>query len=311
MAIFDTILVPLDGSPLAETAVPYAAALARATGAQIVLLRVIEEMRPLYDVRRREVVWVDPAHPRQDLMSPEVLAPVAERLAADGLTVQSVVRLGDPRREILTEAGRYPAPIIVISSHGRGGLGRVVLGSVANRVLQMASCPVLVIRPRGAEAAPATVAFARIAVPVDGSALAEQALPIAVELARATGATLHLVRVAETFRDELPDESELSFRTPSFQAILEWFDQLEAEARTYLQETATRLQEQGLDVTWEVRSGNPWDQILAFSTEARPDLIVMTTHGRGGLARWFYGSVADKLLTQSAVPLLLIRAREQ
>lgn len=309
MARIGTIVVPFDGSQLAETALPYAAALAQATGAGIVLLRVIEEMRPFYDVLRREVVWVDPERPRQELLSPEMLGPAVERLARLGLQAQPVVRLGDPRKEILAEAERHADPIIVLASHGRGGLGRVLLGSVATRVLQLSTCPVLVVRARETDAQPAHVDFTRIAVPLDGSREAEQALPIARELARATGATLHLVRVAETFRHELPEDPGPAFLKPSYEAILQRFDQLEAEARDYLEATAKQLRAQGLSVTIEVRSGDPWDELLDYTRTAKPDLVVMTTHGRGGVARWFFGSVADRLLSHSDVPLLLIRVQ--
>lgn len=310
MTSIGTIVVPLDGSQLAETALPYAAALARAVGAEIVLLRVVEEMRPLYDARRREVVWVDPANPRQELLSPELLGAAVERLAGLGLKAQPVVRLGDPRKEILAEAEQHADPVIVLASHGRGGLGRVLLGSVATRVLQLSTCPVLVVRARETDAQPAHVAFTQIAVPLDGSREAEQALPIALDLVRATGATLQLVRVAETFRHELPEDPGPVLRTPSYEAILQRFDQMEAEARDYLQAMAEQLREQGLTVTVEVRSGDPWDELLDYTRTTRPDLMVMTTHGRGGVARWFFGSVADRLLTHSDVPLLLIRVRE-
>ena len=309
MTSIGTIVVPLDGSQLAETALPYAAALARATGAGIVLLRVIEEMRPYYDERRREVVWIDPMNPRQELLSPELLGAAVQRLAGLGLQAQTIVRLGDPRKEILAEAEQHADPVIVLASHGRGGLGRVLLGSVATRVLQLSTCPVLVVRARETDEQPAHVDFARIAVPLDGSREAEQALPIARDLARATGATLHLVRVAETFRHELPDDPGSILRTPSYEAILERFDQLEAEAREYLEATASQLREQGFRVTVEVRSGDPWDELLDYTRTSQPDLMVMTTHGRGGVARWFFGSVADRLLTHAHVPLLMIRVQ--
>lgn len=310
VASFDTIIVPLDGSALAEHAVPYAVALHRLTGARIVLLRVLEQMHPFYDPRRREVVWLDPERPRLDLMSEEILKPTVDRLAGQGITARPVVRLGDPRKEIVAEAAAQGQPLLVLASHGRGGLGRAWLGSVATRVVQTAPCPTLVIRPReeGAETLP-EVRFSRIAVPLDGSALAEQALPVAVALARAAGAALLLVRVAETYREELPPEPERSLIGPSLAGVLRQFEAMEDEAREYLRAVAGRLAAEPVSVEWEVRSGDPARALLAFLNETHPDLIVMTTHGRGGLARWFYGSVADRLLTSSQVPLLLIRAQ--
>ncbi len=308
MAIFQTIMVPLDGSQLAETAIPMAVTLSRVTGAEIVLLRVLEEMRPIYDTECREVIWVDPANPRLELLAPEILEPTVTRLTQEGLSVQAVIRLGDPRTEIIDEAERHPAPVIVMASHGRGGLSRVLLGSVATRVLQAAPCPVLIVRARAAGQQPETVTLKTITVPLDGSKLAEQALDIAAPLARAAGATLHLVRVAETYYEIVSPPPEV-FTQPIAKPTLEMFERLENEAEEYLAATAERLEQQSIPVTWEVLSGDPGKELLDYAERERPDLMVITTHGRGGLSRWFYGSIADKLVTASEVPVLLVRAR--
>ncbi len=332
MAIFQTIIVPLDGSQLAETAIPMAMTLSRVTGAEMVLLRVIEEMRPIYDAECREVIWVDPANPRleQELrhaltsggdviwidpanpqlehLAPAILEPTVTRLAQQELSVQAVIRLGDPRTEIIDEAERHPEPVIVMASRGRGGLSRLLLGSVATRVLQAAPCPLLIARARAAGQRPEAVTLTSIAVPLDGSELAEKALGIAAPLARAAGARLHLVRVAETYYEIVSPPSEV-FTQPIAKPTLEMFERLEREAEDYLAATAARLERQSIPVTWEVLSGDPGKELLDYVERERPDLMVITTHGRGGLSRWFYGSIADKLVTASEVPVLLIRAR--
>src|SRR5919199_1651394 len=127
MAIFETIIVPLDGLALAEAALPMAAAVTRVTGAEILLLRVFETMRPVYDAKCGEVIWVEPEHPRLELLEPEILEPAVSRLEQEGLPVQAVIRLGDPRTEIIAETERHPAPLIVMASHGRGVLSRILL----------------------------------------------------------------------------------------------------------------------------------------------------------------------------------------
>ena len=146
MAIFETIIVPLDGSALAEAALPMAAAVSRVTGAKILLLRVFETMRPVHDAKCGEVIWVEPKHPRLEILAPEILEPAVSRLEQDGLPVQAVIRLGEPRAKIIDEAERHLAPVIAMASHGQGGLSRILLGSVATRVLQGAPCPVLIVR---------------------------------------------------------------------------------------------------------------------------------------------------------------------
>ncbi len=308
MSPFQTILVPHDGSALADTALPYAVELTRATGASLELLRVLEELKPIYDRAGRQLIWIDPEDPRAELTSPDMLGTAASMLAEEGVDPKTIVRVGDPRKEIIAEAETLAQPLILLASHGRGGLTRMVMGSVASRVLQLSPCPVMLVPAREPEERPDHVSIQRITVPLDGSVLSEKALPYAVGLAQALDARLHLVRVAETYRDEVPETPPTIFTSPSYQAMLRQFEVLERECREYLEATATRLKAEAVEVTWESLSGDPWRQLLRYAERDDPDLIVMTTHGRGGLARWFYGSVADRLLTSARIPMLLIRS---
>jgi nucleotide-binding universal stress UspA family protein len=312
MAHFQTIVVPHDGSPLADRALPYAAALSRVSGGDVVLLRVLEELRPIYDEGAREIVWIDPSAPRAELESTDLLSAPRAWLSGQGVHSHAVVRVGEARHEIVAEAAAHPDATIVLGSHGRGGIGRVFLGSVATRVLQSAHCPVLLVRTHGRghpqELSP--VELRRVTVLLDGSALAEAVLPAALALAGA-GSTLHLVRVAETYRDELPPDPEHALAPPSYHAMLRRFVEIEDEARDYLESVAERLRAElpsETSVTWETLSGHPWRQVERYAERDRPDLIVMTTHGRGGITRWIFGSVADRLVTASDIPLLIVRS---
>ncbi|HVB65179.1 MAG TPA: universal stress protein [Nitrolancea sp.] len=308
MSLIGSVLLPHDGSPLADSTLPYAVELVRITGASLELLRVLEELKPIYDSGLRTLVWIDPAHPRAELVASEVLGPVVEKLMDQGLAAKTIVRVGDPRSEILDEAETLANPLILLASHGRSGLSRFVFGSVATRVLQTSQNPVMIVRAREAEEQPEAVSLKHIMVLLDGSDLSEKALPYAAELARDSGGQLHLVRVAETYRDELPDKPPHIFTAPSYQAMLEHFDELERQARDYLAGVATRLEGELLSVTSEVLSGDPFREIGKCSEREQPDLIVMTTHGRSGIARWFYGSVADRILTSTSTPVLLVRS---
>ena len=308
MSLIGSVLLPHDGSPLADSTLPYAVELVRITGASLELLRVLEELKPIYDSGLRTLVWIDPAHPRAELVASEVLGPVVEKLMDQGLVAKTVVRVGDPRSEILDEAETLANPLILLASHGRSGLSRFVFGSVATRVLQTSQNPVMIVRAREAEEQPEAVSLKHIMVLLDGSDLSEKALPYAAELARDSGGQLHLVRVAETYRDELPDKPPHIFTAPSYEAMLEHFDELEQQAREYLTGVATRLEGESLSVTSEVLSGDPVREIGKCSEREQPDLIVMTTHGRSGIARWFYGSVADRILTSTSTPVLLVRS---
>jgi len=296
MPLFETIVLPLDGSEPSESAIPYAAALAELTSAPIVVIHVLEEMHPVFDARRGEVVWISPDQSRVELEAPELLAEPIGRLRNDGLTVRAVFRLGDPDAEILAEVERWPAPLIVMASHGRGGLKRLLLGSVADRVVREAPAPVLVVPAASPSEQPVRVRFRTLLVPLDGSPLAEHALPAGMELARLARAGLTLVRVVDTHKGLAGgDEPE----------------QFEREAEAYLRQKAETLAgPPERTILWQVLSGEPGEQLRRFITARQPDLVVMVTRGRGGLGRWLLGSVAEDLLTSRAAPLLLLRARD-
>ncbi len=292
MPLFETIVLPLDGSEPSESALPYAAALAELTSAPIVVLHVLEEMRPVFDAHRGEVVWISPEQPRVELEAPELLEEPISRLRAAGLSVRPVFRLGDPAAEILAEVKRWPAPVVVLASHGRGGIERLVLGSVADRVAREAPGPVLVVPAVPTPEQLRRVEFRTILVPLDGSPLSEQALPVALELAPLARASLVLVRSAES---SPASDSGRSQR----------------EAEDYLRQVGEALARSATTpILRQVLSGDPAEQLSRFIASERPDLVVMATHGRSGLARWILGSVTERLLTGRVAPLLLLRARD-
>lgn len=296
MPLFETIILPLDGSEPSESALSYAAALSELTNSPLVVLHVLEEMRPVFDAYRSEVVWISPEQPRVELEAPELLEEPIGRLRAAGLTVRPVFRLGDPAAEILAEVELWPAPLVVMASHGRGGLERLLLGSVADRIVREAPVPVLVVPTVPPSEQPARVQLRTLLVPLNGSPLAEHALPAAMDLARLARARLTLVRVVNT-RKGLAGGDEL--------------EQFEREAEVYLRQKAETLAApSGRTILWHVLSGEPGEQLRRFITARQPDLVIMVTRGRGRLARWILGSVAEDLLTSRATPLLLLRARD-
>lgn len=145
--------------------------------------------------------------------------------------------------------------------------------------------------------------YERIVVPLDGSELAERALPTAEELARLTGAPLHIVRVVDLTRLEPYAAYGLA---PEFGAMATVLGDEDTAAREYLAATERALTERGVKVTSELRTGTAAREIIAL---ARPqDLVVMASHGRGGVARWFLGSVAEEVARQAPAPVLLVRA---
>lgn len=283
-----TVLVPLDGSELAEAALPYGRRLAEAFAAKLHLIRVVDIDAP-----------ADVAAAARDY-----LAKIAEGL---GQPAEIVVRYGDPAAEIIDLALELDDPAIVMTTHGRSGLGRWLYGSVADRVVRTAGIPVLLIRSSMPQRDPSTIRA--ILLPVDGSALSEAAIPYAVELARRFDATIHLVRVAET--PEIYSLLSVPAGPPTSAEVLNQLaQQLVETATTYANELGERLRGEGVRVEVHVLEGIAPEQLLAFERERQPDLVVMATHGRSGLSRVVFGSVAERLLREGTVPLLLIRPPE-
>lgn len=283
------ILVPLDGSALGETVLPCAEELARLTGAGVALVQIVEPFDPLRDLLPARVAEIEHAQQKAEAHVHDYLATVARQFGRAGVAVQIRVAVGDPADQIIQAAGN--ADLIAMSTHGHSGVGRWGLGSVAGTVLRDAPVPVLLLRADQTDII-ATGHPRRILVPLDGSDLAEQALPLATGLARRAGATLLLLRSVAW--PPVGGAGRLRHG--------------EEQARGYLAEVGQRLTRQGCAVGTSLRCDPAAEAILAAAMEQRADLIVMTTHGRGGLGRWAYGSVADRVLRGASVPVLLVRA---
>jgi nucleotide-binding universal stress UspA family protein len=221
-------------------------------------------------------------------------------LAGRDLVVDPVVREGEPRSALLDLADELDVDTIAMATHGRGGLTRAVLGSVAEYVVQHATIPVLLVRARDERPAPEP-GLDRLLVPLDGSALGERALGCAIELAR-PGSTVVLVRVERP--TATPDDEERAGADRGG-----YSDEGRPDATAYLGHVADRLAGIGLVCRTDVRCGRPGEQILEAARAHEADLIVMATHGRTGPARWMLGSVADEVARHADRPILLVSAR--
>jgi nucleotide-binding universal stress UspA family protein len=289
--MLQTILVPLDGSPLAERALPYATTLARRSGSRVVLVEAVQA-HPL--------PGADPGDAQAELTgrAEENLRGTASRLAADGVTAEPHVYDDDPVHAILDLAERQCADLIVMATHGRGGFGRMLYGSVADQVLRHATIPVLLV-PSIVDHAWPTDRPLRLLVPLDGSKLAEESLQSVELLAEAFEARPTLLRVVEPPTYPLYGDGY---------AYVPFDEDTElADARQYLNDQVGRLCQRGRQAEVSVAVGPP-ARIIAETARARgADVIVMSTHGHSGLSRLILGSVATSILRQTTVPLLLAR----
>lgn len=316
--MYSTLLVPLDGSPFAEQALPVAASLARRHGATLHLVTVHSPLiRPL-DVQGAPVY--DPrfdTERRRELES--YLTGVAARVAAAGdlRATHALVQGTSAAAAIATEAGASGAGLVVLTTHGRGGFSRVWLGSVATELLRESPVPMLVVRGDEGATERADVSAAptgdevpgelsHVLVPLDGSALAEAALEPALALIRPASGRCTLLRVVRVGDTMLPYDQ--TFWT---QAEREEMEARQAEARAYVDEVVTRLRADGVEavgvVTLEPDAARA---ILRVADEQGAEVIAMSTNARTGLSRAVLGSATDKVIRACACPVLVVRPGE-
>lgn len=297
------IAVPLDGSPQAEHALPVAVTLARRVGARIEVVVVHEPTlvphgghgAPFVD-RRLDAEVKTTLHRYADT--------IRERLAdrKHQVTVDAVLLEGPPAEAIAGYATEAKPDVVVMTTHGRGGLSRLWLGSVADGLLRRIRVPVLLVRPaRRGPASPAARGFARVLVAVDGERGSEEAISTAVALTGVGKVSYTLLQVVMPFH---PIVRSFTSRAEYKQDTL----QQRSLAEAYLNTLAGRWRSRGLRVNSATCVDiQPARGITAFAREAQADLIVLATHGRGPLGRFLLGSVADKVLRTASIPVLLCR----
>ena len=282
------ILFPTDGSDAAEETLDYALDVAAAHDATLHLLHVADTNQDSLTRLGGEVVDV------LERAGGGIVEAAAERADERGVSTSTSVLQGDPSMTIVDYVAEYDVDLVVMPTHGRRGLSRLLLGSVTERVVGAVDVPVVVVTPDEG------VAFVyppeRILVATDGSAAAEEALESAVALARATGASLHLLHVVET--------ASLGFDVRSVVAG----DDLDAAGRTLLAEAASTVEAAGVDsVTTELTHGRPHREIRASIEAHDIDLLALGVHGETDFSRSVLGGVTTKVIRGSPVPVLLRR----
>jgi nucleotide-binding universal stress UspA family protein len=303
--MFRKILVPLDRSSLAEQAIGFAASIARESGATIDLV-LVHEALPFAGYA--DLPWDVAPGAEQTYV-----AAIVEELASGAkVTASSAVLHGSPAEMICRHAGQVNADLIVMTSHGRTGFSRAWLGSVADAVMRNAAVPVLILRPERSDG-PRLVTphkIDHVLVPLDGSTLAASVVPAATDLARATHASIVLLRVSPVVPTVMPVEPTLPVTSVPFVPDLTATQQLFDDATRELDTVARNLHEQtGIAVEARVVESATAAAAIVGAVDAEHDIVAMSTHGRGA-SRWLVGSVADKVLRSSTVPVLLYRPAE-
>jgi nucleotide-binding universal stress UspA family protein len=297
--MYTKMLIPLDGSQVAEQVLPYARFLAKELAIPVNLLQVI-------DPDGLEL-WVDPEHGRyidtilDDLTesSRAYLEKIAQSIPAT--SVQCLVEKGKAEEVLIERAATDGDSLMVMATHGRSGMQRWLLGSVADKVLHGASNHVLLIRATEQGKTAGEAVLKTVVVPLDGSPLAEQVLPHVADLARRLGLQVVLTRAYALPPTMAPD----AYGTYTEEMI----NQLEADARSYLLAKVEGLKEKGIEnVTAAVDLGYGAEEIIKLGRQTPDNFIAMCSHGRSGIRRWLLGSVTERVVRHSGDPVLIIRA---
>ena len=296
--MFDNILVPLDRSDLAECVLPHAVAIARAFQSQVTLLSVLER-----DTRLDSMYGVDPLEWRiRKAEAESYLRNLSERLQKAGLPLNRRTVEGEAAEQIIDFAHNSGTNLIILSSHGRGGLTGWNVGSVVQKIVMRARTSIMIVRAHQCESADlADLHYRRLLVPMDGSLRAEWVWPLATTLARAEGAEILLAHVVKP--------PEMPRRLPPTAEDTELADRVvrrnQEEARRYVDELRSRMPS---SVRERVLVGDHVPATLhRLADEEGVDLVVLSAHGYSGGTRFLYGGVVISFIIYGSTPVLIVQ----
>jgi len=287
--MYEKILVPLDGSKLAEESLPCAEELARKIGSQLTLISVL-----LFGNESDE----DQYHHLHQFYIQEMAKTMKEK----AIKVKSVIVTGDPAEQIIDYADKKNIDLIIMGTRGRSAFKRWVLGSVADKVVSATSCPVAFISSEDAEAGVRGRKILRKALVVlDGTAESEVVIPYAEELASKLDMEVSLLQLVEQAYEYYAGAQDFSHVPVSKEKM----NSIKAKARRHLRKLANLLEGKGITVTVKVMRGNSAETIIKVASKIDADLLAMATRGRPGISRWIFGSVRDEIVNIGNTLVLL------
>ena len=296
--MYSRMLIPLDGSQTAEKVLPYARGLARSLKIPVELMAVTV----IVTLTPGKAQYLDTLVDAAILRNQEYLQKILQTFT--GVSVDYTVEGGVPDEAIIMKAARDQGTLIAMATHGRSGVKRWLLGSVAEKVLRGSSNPVLLIRADEEAKSEGEITLKQLIVALDGSELAEAVLPSVAELAKAINLKVTLLRsytlppIIGGYEGYIPNLDLNKLKTES-----------EKDAVSYLDNKVQQLRNQGLnDVTPLASEGEAAETIIELARRSPNSLIAMCTHGRSGVMRWMLGSVTEKVVRHSGDPVLVIRA---
>lgn len=294
------IVCPTDFSDFSQRALDHALALARWYGSEVSVLHTIPRvlMPPEFYPYLQEPVTPDPEVRERALAE---LGRFVRHAREDGITAEIRLEEGDPVEEILKLTERLPGDLVVMGTHGRRGFERWVLGSVAEKVLRMAKCPVLTV-PMNPDVKdePEKVLFKKILCPIDFSSCSIKALEFALSLAEEADGKLTLIHVLESVFEDAGDMAAL--------AVSDYRDYMERNARERLEQAVPAEARQWCESEAIIASGRSYQRILKYAREREADLIVMGVQGRSAVDLMLFGSTTQHVVRAAECPVLTIRS---
>lgn len=291
--MYNKILVPLDGSELAEVTLWYAARLTGRLRASLTLVYVTQPdeltSRHMYECYLQDTVVKVKAEAEK----------INSGIKAGDITVDYMILKGDPAEEIIDYADKSKTDLIILSTQGKSGIKRWAMGNVANKVVGNTRKQVLLIRAKGAQSDVFKDSLTKVLVPVDGSPESESILHFVTYLASRLELEMTLLHMWASSTDSYPTKE-----------MLDRDERMRKQEKAYIEKLGARLSKQGLRVNTvytEVFPGNEAGEIIKLSEEGQFSMVAMATHGRSGVGRWIFGSNANKVLNEGHTPLLLVR----
>jgi nucleotide-binding universal stress UspA family protein len=300
--MFKSILIPLDGSKLAEAAINPAVSLSQTLHAPITLLHIIEKDAP------QEV------HSEHHLTRADEAVTYLDNLAVQARVNQVEVKthvhsaeVKDVAASIIEHAAKEFTPdLIVMCAHGKTGMRELVFGNIAQKVLAGGETPLLLIQPETSD--PQPFSLRKIFVPLDSESKHDESLSYASELAKTFGAGLYLLTVIPTFNKLTGQEATVSNLMPA--AASAYLDILEDSAREHLQTHLDEFLQAGINTDAEVSRGDPAELIAATAARVGADMIVLSTHRKAGMRAFWARSVAPNVARKTRIPIMLVPLKE-
>lgn len=302
--MFSKIVLPLDGSPVAEIALPSARALAQGLNLPVTLLSVIDLEEIARHIATERGQFLDTLVDFETHRRDEYLSAVANGFS--GVPVKRAVERGDAASLIVAHAAADGDALICIATHGRSGLQRWLLGSVAEKVLRAAANPMLLVRAAAGAPVNGVQKLDCIIVPLDGSSVAEQVLPLVAEVAKKLDLEVILFRAYNVpYASYYEGGGSYAVDLPRLSTAVE------TDVQHYLEERRAALAKAGLaKLTYASTEGFAADAIIRFARTKPDRLIAMCSHGRSGARRWVLGSVTETVVRHASNPVLVLRAAD-